>query len=300
MPCRRGAIGRPGLGCPLDKPQVRRHRRARAVVDESARGMPRPDTCPRTCSAWITRRGGGSELACRGGLTLLDAEGREEQRLPIEADLQRNRANDAKCDPAGRSGSAPCRQTAPSRQERCTASSRAWQLEPRWRHRQQWPRLESERRRMYHIDSPTKRVDVFDYEPETGTPSHRRCLIETQQFAAVRTGWPLIPKAASGSPSGMEAPSAASHLLGTSCAITTEATRPTSCAFIGANLQTLAITTAKAPDGTGGDVYTCRPGAAGPESPTTPTRRCRSHSRRGVAPKPPWRRLDVQGVPGNA
>jgi sugar lactone lactonase YvrE len=49
------------------------------------------------------------------------------------------------------------------------------------------------------------------------------------------------------------------HLL----AITTEATRPTSCAFIGVNRQTLAITTAKAPDGTGGDVYTCRPGVAG-------------------------------------
>ena len=215
-----------------------------------------------TCSAWITRRGGGSVLACRGGLTLLDAEGREEQRLPIEADLQTNRANDAKCDPAGRlwigtmsadgaepSGALP-RRAGPGNSS------------PRRRHRQQWPRLESERTPYVHIDSPTKRVDVFDYEPETGTPSHRRCLIETQQFAGSPDGMAVIPKAASGSPSGMEAPSAASPTGEHLRAITTEATRPTSCAFIGANLKTLAITTAKAPTA---PAATCTPAGQAPQ-----------------------------------
>src|SRR5689334_6592043 len=55
-----------------------------------------------TCSAWVPRQGGGSAVACRDGLHLLDADGATEATVEVEPDRSSNRSNDAKCDPSGR------------------------------------------------------------------------------------------------------------------------------------------------------------------------------------------------------
>ena len=219
----------------------------------------------RACSAWIGRRDGGSIVATRDGLLFLDEAGAEERSLLIEADMPTNRANDAKCDPLGRlwigtmseqedasSGSLyRVEQGAVARVLDGVTASNGLGWSPDGLH-------------MYYVDSPTRRVDVFDYDLATGTPRHRRCLVDTSDLAGFPDG--LAVDAAGClwiafwdggalhrfSPSGEQVGS-----------ITLEAARPTSCAFFGARLNLLAITTAATPDGTGGDVYFCGPRVSG-------------------------------------
>ncbi|MFF8378316.1 SMP-30/gluconolactonase/LRE family protein [Streptomyces sp. NPDC015661] len=129
--------------------------------------------------------------------------------------------------------------------------------------------------RLYYADSPTGRVDVFAYDPETGTPSDRRPFAvldrgvpdglavdsEGRVWVAVWGGGEVLAFAPDGSlHARVEVP--ASHV--------------TSCAFAGPGLDVLVITTASVgldearlraePDA--GRLFVCRPGATG--LPTTP------------------------------
>ena len=97
-----------------------------------------------------------------------------------ESELPENRFNDAKCDPAGRlwAGTMAVSE-APGLGSlyRIDASSSitrmienvsisnglAWSLDGRT---------------MFYIDSPTRRVDAFDFDPATGALAHRRPVIE--------------------------------------------------------------------------------------------------------------------------
>ena len=222
-------------------------------------------TFARSCSAWIGRREGGSVVACDDALVFLDEAGSEERHVPLEPELTANRANDAKCDPAGRlwvgtmSEAEDARSGSLYRVARETvtclvhgvgvSNGLGWSPDGR---------------SMYYVDSPTRRVDVFDYDLETGTPSARRPLVATSALAGLPDGlavdvegclWVAFWDGGSVhrfSPDG--------DLVGT---VAVPATRPTSCAFVGADLESLAITTAAALDGTGGDVFVCDPGIAG-------------------------------------
>jgi len=221
----------------------------------------------RSCSAWVERRGGGSVVACEDALVFLDARGREEHQLPLERELKANRANDAKCDPAGRLWVGTMSEAEDAR------SGSLYRIEPGsvtsvvdgvtvsnglgW---------SPDGGSMYHVDSPTRRIDVFDYDLATGTPSARRPLVDTSELAGFPDGlavdvegcvWVAFWDGRSVhrfSPDG--------ELVGT---VAVPAARPTSCAFFGDGLERLAITTAAAEDGTGGDVFVCDPGVAGME-----------------------------------
>ena len=125
---------------------------------------------------------------------------------------------------------------------------------------------------MYYIDSPTQRVDVFDFDADSGTLANRRPLIE-------------IPRA-DGLPDGMTVD--AEGCLWVALFYTGKLRRyapdgravmdvelpvtlVTSCAFGGANLDELYITTARHRLGpaqeqaqqTAGGVFVCRPGVTG-------------------------------------
>jgi len=57
--------------------------------------------------------------------------------------------------------------------------------------------------RMYYIDSPTRRVDVLDYDIETGAASNRRPLYSLpDDLPGLPEGCAWTRRATSGSPSG--------------------------------------------------------------------------------------------------
>ena len=222
-------------------------------------------TFGRSCSAWINRRDGGSVVACEDALVFLDEKGLEEHYVPLEPELAANRANDAKCDPAGRLW------VGTMSEAEAAQSGSLYRIEPGRLTRAVGGVTVSnglgwspDGRSMYHVDSPTRRIDVFDYDVSTGTASERRPLVDTSDMTGFPDGlavdvegclWVAFWDGGSVhqfSPDG--------ELVGT---VATPATRPTSCAFIGADLESLAITTAAALDGTGGDVFVCEPDVAG-------------------------------------
>src|SRR5206468_1394611 len=102
------------------------------------------------------------------------------------------------------------------------------------------------------------------YDLETGEASSRRGLVDVSPYAGLPDG--LAVDAAGGLWVAFY-DGGAVHRFSADGAhqatITLGASRPTSCAFIGAGLDRLAITTAAAPDGTGGDLYVCAPGVRG-------------------------------------
>jgi sugar lactone lactonase YvrE len=214
------------------------------------------------CSAWIPRRGGGSVLACRGGVRLLDRDGALERTIAIEADRPGNRSNDAKCDPRGRlwvgtmadAGDVP--------------DGALYRLDgagiTRVLHRVTisnglgWS---PDGARMYYVDSPTRRIDVLDYDVATGEASDRRPLADVGDLEGVPDG---LAVDAEGCLWVAFHDGAAVHRIAPDgerlASIAVPAARPTSCAFVPGGL---AITTAAAPDGTGGDLYLCDVGVAG-------------------------------------
>lgn len=217
------------------------------------------------CSAWIGRRGGGSIVATRDALLFLDETGYEELSLLLEADLPTNRANDAKSDPLGRLW------VGTMSEQEGASSGALYRVEQRAVTRvldgvtvSNGLGWSPDGSRMYYVDSPTRRVDVFDYDLATGTPLHRRCLIDASDLGGFPDGLAVDADGclwvAFWDGNAVHRFSSAGERVGS---ITLEAARPTSCAFFGATLNLLAITTAAAPDGTGGDVYVCTPGVPG-------------------------------------
>jgi sugar lactone lactonase YvrE len=217
------------------------------------------------CSAWIPRRGGGSVVATRDALVLLDHAGAVEGTIGLEADRPENRANDAKCDPRGRlwvgtmaleekeptgalyriDGGAPDRVIAGA----TIANGLGWS---------------PDERRMYWIDSPTREVAVLEYDADRGEPTDRRVLVDVSAFDGVPDGMSVDAEgcvwvAFYGGGAVRRFSPTGEHLA----TVSVPAARTTSCAFAGPGLDRLVITTAAAPDGTGGDLFVCDPGVPG-------------------------------------
>lgn len=100
----------------------------------------------------------------------------------VESEPAENRFNDAKCDSAGRLwagtmavSEAPAR----GRLHRIEASGRITQMLASLSisNGLAWS---SDGRTMYHIDSPTGRVDAFDFEHETGAIENRRTVVRIE------------------------------------------------------------------------------------------------------------------------
>lgn len=194
------------------------------------------------------RADGGLVLALRDGFGFLDFEQRALGLVvPVEADLPGNRMNDGKCDRTGRfwAGSMPLSGDHPAGAlyrldgdlsvtralEGVTISNGiAWSPDDR---------------QMYYIDSPTYRVDVFDYELETGSIANRRTLFELSPDAGLPDGmtvdaegflWIAFWGGSSVrrySPGGLLA-----------AVLDLPVTLVTSCCFGGADLQDLFVTSA--------------------------------------------------------
>ena len=219
-----------------------------------------------TETAWIPRAAGGTVVVCRRGVRLADEDGVGPLALEVEAERRSNRSNDAKCDPAGRLwlGTMSDAEEEPvgslyrvdadlslTRVLEGTTISNGLGWSP-------------DARRMYFVDSPTRRVDVFAYDVSSGEASDRSVFVEMTAFPGVPDGlavdaegcvWVAMHDGAAlqrFSPDGRQ--------VGT---LDMPVPRPTSCCFAGPSLDRLVVTTAASDDGTGGDLFVCDAGVAG-------------------------------------
>ena len=219
-----------------------------------------------TVTAWIPRASGGTVVVCRRGIRLADDDGAGPLVLEVEAERRSNRSNDAKCDPAGRlwlgtmsdAGDSPVgslyrvdTDLTLTRVLEGTTISNGLGWSP-------------DGRRMYFVDSPTRRVDVFAYDAGTGHASDRSVFVETSAFPGVPDGlvvdaegsvWVAMHDGAAVlrfSPGGRQ--------VGR---LDMPVPRPTSCCFAGPSLDRLVVTTAVGDEGIGGDLFACDVGVAG-------------------------------------
>lgn len=215
--------------------------------------------------AVVPRRGGGQVLCLPDGPVLADPDGstRALDGYP-KSDGPALRSNDAKADPSGRLwlGTMAYDET--------PGAGALYRLEPG----AAGPELvigdvtisnglgwSPDLTKMYYIDTPTKRIDVFDYDIATGEPANRRT------FATIPAG--------EGSPDGLctDATGAVWVAVWNGGAVrrylpdgkldrVVEVGTPlvTSCAFAGPDFDQLVITTASGADSGGGLTYLHRPG----------------------------------------
>jgi sugar lactone lactonase YvrE len=199
----------------------------------------------------VPRASGGLMLAVQNGFASYDPEARKLRIVADpEAHLPQNRFNDGKCDPAGRfwagtlelveqdmtAGTLYCLY-ADGRVEKRVAdvgisNGIVWA---------------SDKKTMYFIDSPTRRVDAFDYDNATGEIGNRRTAIalpdgmgypdgmaidsEDKLWVALWAGWGVA----------RFDPTTGAVLE----RIDVRASQVTACAFGGPELKDLYITTAR-------------------------------------------------------
>jgi sugar lactone lactonase YvrE len=229
----------------------------------------------RTVGALACTSDGTLVLAVAGGFGRLDLEtGRFEMLAGAEVDRPQNRMNDGNCDAAGRfwagtmalderPGAGALYRLDPDRTVHTMLSGVTisngldWSLDGRL---------------MYYVDSPTLRIDMFDFEPAAGAIANRRTFVEVPADAGVPDG--LTVDAAGfvwlalwgGAALRRYAPDGTLERV-----VPLPVTHPTSCAFGGAALDELYVTSARvaltaeerARQPRAGGVFRLRPGVAG-------------------------------------
>jgi sugar lactone lactonase YvrE len=221
---------------------------------------------------------GGLVAAVRDGFAFFAPGSATMTRLmPVERSLTGNRMNDGKCDSRGRfwAGTMAVDHTPEAgtlyRLERTNGDDAVTAIFSgiTVANGLDWS---PDNRLMYYIDSPTQRIDVFDFDEESGALINRRAFVE-------------IP-VADGMPDGMTV-DAEGHLwvalfrgakvrryrpdAGIDLEVNLPVTLVTSCAFGGPGHESLYITTARhrltpaeaAEQTMAGGVFVCRPGPAG-------------------------------------
>jgi sugar lactone lactonase YvrE len=215
----------------------------------------------------VPRAGGGLMLALRDGFAALPADGRSAELLAaIELDGPGARMNDGACDGRGRFWAGTM--------SRAARAAGLYRLDPdlsltrvldgvtvsngiAW---------SPDDRRMYYVDSALQRIDVFDFDVDTGAIARRRTLVE-------------IP-AEQGVPDGLTVDAEGAVWLALFGGGAVQRYRPdgrlderlelpvshvTSCCFGDPDLSTLYITSASRAGGgrLAGALLACRPGMAG-------------------------------------
>ena len=212
---------------------------------DPATGVDAAWTAPGVVSLALPRRGGGVVVGLPGGLYLLeDLSGAP--LVPLEADLFENRTNDGACDARGRLwvGTMALDERTPSaalyridaglhvtRVLGGTTISNGLGWSP-------------DGARFYFIDSPTRRVDVFACDPETGELGERRPLLTVNVDGAVPDGMAVDAEGclwvALHGGWGLNRYSADGELLDE---VRLPMAKVTSCCFGGPDLKDLYVTT---------------------------------------------------------
>ena len=214
-------------------------------------------------------------LAVRDGFARLNPRtGAVSKIADVEADRPAQRMNDGKCDPAGRfwAGTMALDET--------RGAGSLYRLDPAGSVQTmlrdvtisnglEWS---ADALTMYYVDSPTRRIDMFDFDLTSGVASNRRTFVQIPREHGIPDGltvdaegcvWVALWRGAAVhryTPYGLLD---AIVLVPTAC--------PTSCAFGGADLRDLYITTAavelndreRAEQPHAGSLFVFRPGVAG-------------------------------------
>jgi sugar lactone lactonase YvrE len=224
----------------------------------------------------VPRAGGGLALALRDGFALLPPDGRSPELVaPVESGRCDTRMNDGACDSRGRFWAGTM-----SLRGEDTGTAALYRLDPDLRLTRILPGVSvsngigwsPDDSTLYHVDSPRRRIDVYDFDPDAGTIARRRAV---------------IPIAAElGTPDGLTVDVEGGIWValwggGAVVRISPErvleeriefpASHVTSCCFGGARLATLYVTTASkgaAHEPLAGSLFSCRPGVRG--LPATP------------------------------
>jgi sugar lactone lactonase YvrE len=222
----------------------------------------------------LTEAGDLVMAVCHGFARLDLDSGRVRTIVEVEADRQDQRMNDGKCDPAGRFWAG----TMAFDYRR--GAGALYRLDPDGRvhtmvrevtisNGLDWT---DDGRRMYYIDTATKSIDVFDFDPANGAIVNRRPLVQVPDGQGFPDGMTLDADGGiwvalwGGSAVRRYTPDGALDRE-----IRLPVTQPSSCAFGGRDLRDLYITTAAttlSPEARtrqphAGGVFRCRPGVQG-------------------------------------
>jgi sugar lactone lactonase YvrE len=240
-----------------------------------ARGATQAWEVGEPAGAAALRERGGLILAVQSGFLALDDATGTAQPIATYPDASPDiRMNDGKCDPAGR----------------FWAGTMAFDLRPgagalyRLDGAPQADRIipgvtvsngldwSPDGAAMYYIDSLTRRIDVFDYHVETGHIENRRTFVEIEEGAGFPDGMTVDAQGnvwvALWGGNAVRCYAPAGRLAGV---VRVPASQASSCAFGGADLGDLYITSARtglsaealAGEETAGGVFVARPGAKG-------------------------------------
>lgn len=217
--------------------------------------------------AAAARAGGGLVLAVRDGFLTLDLTAGETAVLAeVERDRPGNRMNDGACDRAGRFFAGT------KAEDDEPGVGALYRLDPDGLVTQViggvtisnglgWS---PDERLMYYADTPTGRVDVFDYDPATGSPAGRRPFATIDKPGASPDG--LTVDAEGGVWVALWGGSAVHRYTPDGRldrVLDIPAVNVTSCAFGDRGLDTLYVTTAAGPDADRGALYSCLAGVTG-------------------------------------
>jgi|HubBroStandDraft_6_1064221.scaffolds.fasta_scaffold57915_2 sugar lactone lactonase YvrE len=234
-------------------------------LDES--GGQRTWAAGQPVAAAAGRAGGGLVLAVRKGFAALDlATGQTSALAGVEPDRPDNRMNDGACDRAGRFFAGT------KAEDDAPGAGALYRLDPDhvvtlvvadvtisngigWSPDEQL---------MYYVDSPTRRVDVFDYDPASGAIEGRRPFARLPSADAMPDG--LAVDAEGGvwvalwGGSAVHRYDAAGRL---DQVVEVPHVNVTSCAFGGPGLDLLYVTAAAGPGAAEGALYRGPAGVAG-------------------------------------
>ncbi|HEX5823530.1 MAG TPA: SMP-30/gluconolactonase/LRE family protein [Candidatus Limnocylindrales bacterium] len=194
----------------------------------------------------VPRRSGGFVAALEDGFHAIDADGRTEQIAAIDTEAGRLRFNDGACDPAGRFlAGTMAYDTAPGAGAlyRLDADLRVTLLldDITISNGLGWS---PDGGTMYYVDTPTRRIDAFDYDVADGAIARRRPFVDIEGdgrpdglcvdvdgavWVALWPGWSVRRYLADGT---------------LDAALPVPVAKVSSCAFGGAALDTLFITSA--------------------------------------------------------
>lgn len=218
-------------------------------IFDPASGKDRHIDCGQMVGTVVGRKSGGLMVAMTNGFASVNLETEEIRHIVDPENNPEARFNDGKCDPAGRfwAGSLPLSENVPegslySLETDLSVKKRLSQITIAngivWT---------SDDKTMYYIDTPTMKVDAYDYDIETGDLSnHRVAVTVPEEF-----GWPdgmaidVEDKIWVGHWGGWQITRFDPLTGKTLQVIKLPVAQVTACAFGGPDLNRLYITTAK-------------------------------------------------------
>ena len=239
---------------------------------DPATGADRSFAAGQPVGAAVPRAAGGFALALRDGFAVVDESGGGLRWIaPVEADRPETRMNDGACDSAGRfwAGTMSITEDQPV--------GSLYRLEPDGEVATMLTGItisngigwSPDETTMYYVDTPQQSVEAFDFDVAEGTISGRRPVVAIEPGVGHPDGLTVDADGciwvALWDGSAVRKYTPAGELAGI---VDVPATRPTSCAFGGPELDDFYITTARKDPGRprrsdGGDVFVVRTGSRG-------------------------------------